>query len=426
MDKLWSRFKSNKFLVSFSVLASGSVIAQIISMLISPITTRLFTPEQFGSYTAISTAVSLFGPIICLKYDMAIVTAKTEKDTYSLIKLCILICIPLSILISVIYGLIFLNDELFGISLIISIPTIVVLLILYGLNNILLAHNNKNGLYKLISSVTVIKSFVNNSIMVISGLLNAGVIGLVSSQVISSLAGFGRQSIDLRQNLHKIKEINYSSLKESLQKYKRQPIFNASSALVTTSIYSSINLFIKSVYSTHQLGLYSFSYRILGIPFSVVSANVARIFFESAVKERKNSGDYKKTFRHTFAILCFTIIPMIFLLALMAPWVFSIVFGAEWMSAGVYVRLLAPMFAIRLIAESLTTSFIVSNKQHIELIIQIALFIGEILVYVITYFWNLPIENFLVLISILYLAVHGIMVIVMYKLSEENVYNVNN
>jgi O-antigen/teichoic acid export membrane protein len=170
MNRLWQKLKSNKFLISFSILATGSIISQIISLLISPITTRLFTPEHFGHYTVVVTAISLFGPIICLKYDMSIVVAKTEKDTYAIIKLCLLTLIPLSILLSILYGLTFIRNNFVGLQLLGYILAIFILLIGYGLNNILMAHNNKNSLYKLISSVTVIKSAINNTLLILSGL----------------------------------------------------------------------------------------------------------------------------------------------------------------------------------------------------------------------------------------------------------------
>lgn len=426
MNKLWNRFKSNKFLMSFSMLASGSVVAQIISILVSPITSRLFTPEQLGFYTVIATAVSLFGPVICLKYDMAIVVSKTEKDTYSVITLCLLLCIPISIVISIIYGLIFIRGSYNGFSLWGYICAIIILLAAYGVNNILLAHNNKNALYKLISSVTVTKSVVNNTLLVISGLLNIGILGLIGSQIMSSFAGLGHQSKDIRKNLDKFKTIGPSQIKRVFLEYRKQPIYNASSALVTTTIYSSINLFIKTVYSIKQLGLYSLSYRVLGIPFSVISANIARVFFDSAVKEVKDCGNYKRTFRKTIIILSCTIIPMIVLMAIVSPWIFSFVFGEEWGRAGLYVRLLAPMFAVRLIAESLTTSFIVSHKQHLELIFQSILLGGELIIYCSSYLGNLTIEYFLILISLLYVIVHSSMIVSMYKLSEENEIYVKN
>lgn len=421
--KIRERILSNIFLKSFSLLASGSIIAQAITIILSPVVTRLFTPEQFGLYTIVVTAISLFGPVICLKYDMAIVIAKGEKETYSLIKLCLLMAIPLSLLISILYVLIIMSESYSTLQLWGYIFAIAILLSTYGINNILLAYNNKSGLYKIISSVTVIKSVVNNILLVLSGLINSGVLGLLGSQIISSLAGLRSQSKDIRKNINKFKNINFVDIKNVFLDYKKLPIFNATSAIITTSVYSTINLFIAVAFSAQQLGLYSLSYRVLGIPFTVISANIARVFFNSASMELHNNGSFSKTFTRTILFLAITVLSTITILAIISPWLFSTIFGEEWAKAGTYVRLLAPMFAIRLISESLTTSFIVSGKQHIELIFQSALLVGQLLIYSICYFYSIPIEQFLLFISFLYLLIHGIMILSMYKLSKEKKLN---
>jgi O-antigen/teichoic acid export membrane protein len=414
--KLYNRLKGNKYLMSFSLLASGSVIAQIFSMLLSPLTTRLYTPEQFGIYTIFITAISLFGPIICLKYEMSIVISKTDRDIYSVIALCLLICIPLSLILSVFYGLLFISQEYSGIKLIISIIIIFLLLVTYGLNNILVAHNNKNSLYKLISSVTVVKSVVSNGLMVIFGVLNFGVFGLLSSQLIANMAGLRKQSEDI--NKDKLNQIDLKSIMKVAVKHRNQPKYNALSALINTSIYSSINLFINNTFSAAILGYYSLSYRVLGIPFSVISANIAKVFFDNAVREQERIGSFRQVYIKTLWLLTLVILPLSTLLAILAPWIFSTIFGVEWRTAGIFVRLLSPMFAIRLIAESLTTSFIVAKKQHIEAIFQIFLFVGELIIYFATYNLNIQIENFLLMISTLYIIVYGLMIIYMNKISK--------
>ncbi|WP_306010338.1 lipopolysaccharide biosynthesis protein [Bacillus sp. MMSF_3328] len=410
---------SNKFIRSVSLLASSSVIAQLISFLVSPITTRLFTPEEYGVYTLIITAISIFGPVICLKYDMAIVIAKSERESYSIIKLCINLCVVLSITLGATYGLLFLREEFTGVNLLIIIISLIILLIVYGVNNIFLSYNNRKSLYKIISSVTVIKSCVSNSLLVLGGLLNLGIIALVSSNILGSIAGIGKQSKDVRKNFNVIKLIKFNELKKVFFEFRYQPMFNASSALLTTVTYSSINLFIKEGYSTSQLGLYSLSYRVLGIPFSVISANIARVFFDNAVREKKEVGNFQKTFKKTLFILLITIIPTMTFLGILAPWLFHFIFGSEWKEAGQYVRILAPMFAVRLITESLTTSFIVSKRQNLELVFQATLLVCELTIFLIVFINKIQIESFLFLLSVIYMLIHGTMLFYMYKLSTE-------
>ncbi|AKG73463.1 oligosaccharide flippase family protein [Salinicoccus halodurans] len=414
-----NRIKSNQFLLSLSTLISGSVIAQVITILLSPLITRLFSPEQFGLYTIIITAVSLFGPIICLKYDMAIIGANNIKETFSIIKLCFILIFPISFIISISYSLLVFNGFNKKTEVIWYSFVIFILLLTYGLNNVLLAYNNKSRSYNLIASVTIIKSSVNNFILLITGFLNLGSVGLILSQIISSIVGVRKQSKEIRKKLIYLKKTSLYNMKSVFIKYINFPMFNATSAIINTSIYSSINLFIAMSFSLQQLGYYSISYRVLGIPFMIISANVARIFFERATKEKNEKGNFNSTFNKTFKIIAIVIIPTIVLLAILAPTLFPIIFGHEWGIAGIYIALLSPMFAIRLIGESLTTSFIVAGKQNVELQFQLTLMIGQLIIYIFTYYLNIQIETFFVCISFLYVIVQSIMIIYMKNLSEK-------
>lgn len=417
MLKIISKFNSNKLLASFSILISGTILAQVIGILLSPIITRLYTPEQMGIYTIITTAISLFGPIVCLKYDMGIIVSSSEEEEYALIKLSLIISVFSSFIFSIVYVIFCVRSENVLFILFVSI-SICTLLICYGINNILISFNNKNSQYTLISSVTIIKSWVNNILMLIGGLVKVGILGLVVSQVLGYLSGVKRQSTILLENRKKLKEINFNKIKKVLIKYKKQAIYNTPSAFSTALIYSSINIFINLKYSVEILGLYSLSYRVLGIPFSLISANIARIFFDYASNELKEEGKFDKIFIKVSLIISIIVIPIMLFLALIAPQLFSLVFGEKWYGAGVFVRLLTPMFTIRLIVESLTTSFIISDKQQIELLFYIFLLFGEILIYLLVFICDFNINVLLILISVLYVSVYMAIYIYMLKISR--------
>lgn len=422
MSNMKKKIKSNQFLSAISILVSGSIVAQLITILVSPITTRLFSPYEFGIYTLISTGVSLFGPILCLKYDMSIITSKKRKDTYGFIKLCFLLSMFLSLTLGLIYGLlVFFNQDYNNQERFIFTLGSILLLTTYGLNNLFLAHNNKNSLYKLISRVTMTKSLTSNSMLLIAGLLKLGVFGMIISHVFGTLTGVVRQSRDIKKHVKKIKSIKWSYIFTLAKREKNQPLYNATSTIINTSVYSTINLFIGKVYSPFQLGLYSLSYRILGIPFTLISANIARVYFNSSNNEYLNTGNYRNSFKKTLLFLILIITPIMLLIFFLSPLVFSKVFGEEWTEAGVYVQLLTPMFGIRLITESLTTGFIISKKQNYELILQFTLITFQLVIFSVVSIYNIHIYNFLLMISGLYVVMNCIILWVLFKLSGKRI-----
>ena len=89
MQNLMKRLYKNSFFRSIATLMSGTIIAQVISFAISPLMTRLYSEEQIGEYTLLLTVVTMFGSVICGRYDMAIVGESDEKGMYGLYNTCV-------------------------------------------------------------------------------------------------------------------------------------------------------------------------------------------------------------------------------------------------------------------------------------------------------------------------------------------------
>ena len=89
---------------SVLTLVGGTAVAQVLSFLFSPITTRLFSPEVFGDLSVFSSITGIVGIVICLRYELAIVLPQDDDEGFSLLKLCFIF----TSLVSVVTGLVFL------------------------------------------------------------------------------------------------------------------------------------------------------------------------------------------------------------------------------------------------------------------------------------------------------------------------------
>src|SRR5690625_747247 len=80
-------------------LMTGATMAQAIPVAISPILTRLYTPEDFGVLALFVAIITIFGSIANARYELAIVLPKKEEDSINLVALCILIALSLSLIL---------------------------------------------------------------------------------------------------------------------------------------------------------------------------------------------------------------------------------------------------------------------------------------------------------------------------------------
>ena len=71
--------KNSIYFKNVLTLVSGTSVAQLIPVLISPILTRLYSPEDFGLLALIVSISTIFGSLVSLKYELAIVLPKENK-----------------------------------------------------------------------------------------------------------------------------------------------------------------------------------------------------------------------------------------------------------------------------------------------------------------------------------------------------------
>lgn len=412
--------KKNKFLKPIIQLTTGSIIAQVITMLVSPVTTRLFSQEELGLYTLVLTIVSIFGPVLCLRYDMSIVTAKNKESEYSLIIGSLVIGLSMSTIISLFYR-IFFSKRLLpnSVNHNFIFVFLLFLLIMSAIINTLTAFNNKNKEYGLISKVYVKRNLIQNILMIITGFFNMGYIGLLLSQLGSMISGIKNQSVVLLTKKEEIKKIKKQQVMEQLLHEKKQPIYSVPASLLNSSSYSILNFFITGLFGLKVFGLYSMSYRILGLPLTLISGNISKVFFQNASDSYHKSGSYRELLLKYTGLLLLLAIPMSLGLFLFSEFLFELIFGKGWGVAGIYVKILAPMYGIRLVVSTVSVSLIVSGKQQLELILQFLFILFSVLAYIICNVFSLNEYSFFIIISVTYSIVYLIFYFAIFKISKK-------
>ena len=90
---------SNHFLKNVITLLSGTVLAQAIPILISPILTRIYSPEEIGVYTIFFSTVNILAILSTARLEQAILIPKHKKDSYNLVRLSLVFSIIVSLFV---------------------------------------------------------------------------------------------------------------------------------------------------------------------------------------------------------------------------------------------------------------------------------------------------------------------------------------
>lgn len=412
----------SKFLKSIAILTSGSIVAQLITFLFSPIMTRLFTPEQVGEYTLLLTAVSIFGQVVSLRYDITIVTEKEEDNIFPIIKLSVILSFFISLIVSLGYAINYILDKISIGNILFNTFFIFVLLFLTGITNILVSFNNRCREYKLITKVHVERNLAKECVMTAGGLIYPSATALAVSQVVGTAFGVKKQSKSLYEVSDKfsaLRKVPLKKCKEVAIRHKKQALFSTPAIFANNYSYSSINIFIESLYDKSILGFYSISYRILGMPLGLISNNISKVYFEEAARQFNNGGNYRKLFLKISAVLFIIAVPFVAILMLFAPIVCSFVFGKDYYTAGLYIRYLAPMFGVRLIVSPLTVGMQISGKQQKELIVQIMFILLSVIGFLISKAMKLTVVLYLLFISVTFTVVYLFYYAYLFKISKQ-------
>jgi O-antigen/teichoic acid export membrane protein len=151
--------------------------------------------------------------------------------------------------------------------------------------------------------------------------------------------------------------------------------FSLPSSLLNTLV-SQLPLFMVGLkHGAFAAGLFALTQRVLSAPVSLLASSILEVFKRQAMHDFQTIGNCREVYRYTFRALSLVGLGPSLVLLLIAPQLFSWVFGETWRPAGELVRILAPLCFLNFIASPLSYVFVVAGKQKIDLVWQVALFV---------------------------------------------------
>ena len=378
LNKLRSIFRNSELLKNTLFLTMGTIVAQIISVIISPVLSRLYTPEDFGILGKITAFTSVFVAVSTLKFDMAIVISKSASETRDLINWSEFFIITISLISVPIYAILYSSTDVF-------ILLSIFLFVFFNGNSILIISILTR--YKRFIKLTYAKvcNRISSAIVQISlGVLMQNVFGLIIGIFIGFIAFFAFISRGLKTPLYSylnFSKKNFNSALPVLKKHHRFPLFSAPQVLFNSISQNVPILLMDSFFGTTMIGFYWFAIKIIKIPIFAISGSVRQTFYQKASKIESNS-ELLALLIKTTKFLFFIGLPILMIGFIISPSVFVIVFGKEWSVAGMYARWLLPWMFFAFINPPSVTLVNILNLQKFNLFYDIVLLVFRLLVII--------------------------------------------
>jgi O-antigen/teichoic acid export membrane protein len=364
-----------------ATLFTGTLIAQILPILVLPLLTRLYTPEDFGVLGFFMAVLGLFSVIANGRLQLAIVLPSGQKDAVNVMVLALLAALftgILSFLLIIFFreniSVLLLNQSAQGHKALGWLYWIPLSVVLVGLSQALNYWSSRNKTFKINALSRIFQSGGNVLVAAGIGFTIAGpyglIAGIIAGQLLSSIILL--ISLLRESDFNEIKNfISKKSLKENLMKYKSFPLVNTPHALVGSLQENGVVFFITWFFSSTILGFYSFAYRILYAPLGIIGSSMYQVFYQKASVVYNEGGDISGLVVKMYKKLAIFGFPIFFVLFWVSPSLFHYVFGAHWTESGEIARILVPYLFLNYIAGPVSCLPLIVNKQREAFIISI-------------------------------------------------------
>lgn len=421
MKKRFKEISQNKFLRNVSTLALGTILSQGIVVLSSPFLARLFSVEAFGTLSVFTSFTVFFAVLSTGRYELAIGLPETEGKALKIIKL--IICI--GVFVSLFYlGLIFLlksilqfhdktgfltNNEAY------LAPVYIFFIAIYSALGYWYQRQKD---YKKITIANSIQVIIATAFSILFGILKFDS-GMIWSLILGIIAS--NSYLFMRQkNLLKIIFLQ-KNVKDLAREYYSFPRYMIFSDLSLTASQQFIPILFSALYSTTIVGFFSMANRMLRLPNIVITSSIANVFRNDAIDEIRAKGNCEALYKSTFKKLILMSLPCYFILFLISPYVFEIIFGAKWHEAGIFARIISIFLLLEFVATPLNTLFYVREKQKILMRLQFlnAVF-GGIMIFLGFKFFSSPAIS-LILFSLNSLIFNILFLFLSFKISKSKI-----
>ncbi|PLX47120.1 MAG: hypothetical protein C0613_14945 [Desulfobulbaceae bacterium] len=363
----------NKFARSVSVLVGGTAGSQAIMVLVLPILTRLYTPDDFAVLAIYTSIFGILASVACLRLEIAIPLPRTDAVAINLFALAL--CFPLliaccvGVLLTVAGGEFarLLGQEKAG-EYFWLIPLGIWLAGSYGALQYW-ATRNKN--FTLVAKTRLTQALGGAGTQLVCGFVGIAPLGLLLGLVIrfsAGILGLGRDL--LTTHLEVVKSISFKGMRSAFREYDRFPKISTFEAFANNAGIQLPVLLIAAVVAGPEVGFLMLATRAMAAPMSLIGGAVAQVYLSTAGDHYRNG----KLGEHTVDViggLCKTGVGPLLFAGITAPYLFPIIFGTEWSRAGEMVAWMTPWFVMQLLVSPVSMTLHVAGQQRTAFTLQV-------------------------------------------------------
>lgn len=363
-----ARGESRGFARNVTTLLSGTVGAQAAGAVSVPLLAFLYRPEEFGKF-AIVWAIGLsVGSLSSLRYERAIVIAKSRRTAMAVTALCNRIVAVVALASASVTA---------AVSGLATAAGMGLLVLLFGLYQQRAQWMVRDSEFGKMARAEVLGTVVTVVVQVGAGFaLEAS----MESLLVGGLVGRAAQLAAVWGSTALPAGFSTARLRAVAIAFRQFPAFSAPYSFVSLAISRSLVVVGAIFLSDATVGFIALAHRLTYLPITTTVNAVRRVFIGTLARGISQPGIERQT-RELARAMALLAVPAAFGVGVIAPWVVESGLFVDWVGAGRFITLLMPGALAMMVTAWLDRLFEVLRRQRLAFILEASSAIVIVLVY---------------------------------------------
>lgn len=346
-------------------LSSSSAFLMFIPLVVTPILSRLYTPEDYGDWGVFSSVLYIVTSFMFLSYENTIVKTDNSDEIPSLVALCVLVS----------GGIVFLTfgafavGKFFGITFFCDFPCLhllILILLATAIHTICNNLANRDNKYGVMAVTSMLNGSFQAGLRILLGFFPIVSFGLITGNVLAQIIATVFLLIQLRYMFGGafLSRISFQDVRLLAAKYKKFPIYDAPARFIELSIANIALIILSLFWSKDDIGSYSMVVMFLLMPISLIGSAMSNVYYREISENIKDAEalalSTKRVGKITFSL---SVIPLLFL-SLGGDRLLVLFLGEQWYVTGRMALCLVIFSVPVILSEPLLPIFRSLNKQE--------------------------------------------------------------
>jgi len=335
-----------------AVLAGGTALGQAVSVLASPVLTRLYAPADFGVLAVYASILGIVSVVASLRYETAIPLPEAEADAANTLALSLGVVLAMSLLVTA--GVWLLGDQIVRWVNAPALRPYVWLLppgvAMGGVYQVLSQWAVRRQAFQHLARTKLSQGAGAGVTQIGLGVLHSGPLGLLCGQIVGQTAGTTTLlGLVYSRDKETLRAVTSKQMRVMAARYQRFPKLASLAALINATGLQAPLLALSALHGSQVAGWFALTAKVLGAPLGLIGNATAQVMYGQAAESARSGNTVRSLFWGVLRRQACVGLPVL-VVAPVAPFLFPFLFGKEWGEAGLYAAVLVPALVAQFIA----------------------------------------------------------------------------